>query len=260
MSPEYGATIGFFPVDEQTLDYLRLTGRAEQQVRLIEAYCKEQGLFRTAGLAGAGFHRHAGARSRHGRAEPGRAAPSAGSRAAERRPRAISAATGQGIVEHITTAVDPKPWSAMDRRGRHARPRRRIRRSRPPNSATGRIASKCRRGRRAFELAPRRGGDRRDHELHQHLESVGDAGRGTAGEEGGRARTQHQAVGQDQPRAGIESRHRLSQARRPDAVSRTAAASTWSATAAPPVSATAARCPKRSRRRSSRAIWSHARC
>ncbi|HZO80146.1 MAG TPA: aconitate hydratase AcnA [Candidatus Binataceae bacterium] len=48
MSPEYGATIGFFPVDEQTLEYLRMTGRSEQQVRLIEAYCKEQGLFRTA--------------------------------------------------------------------------------------------------------------------------------------------------------------------------------------------------------------------
>src|SRR5882757_9037280 len=48
MSPEYGATIGFFPVDDQTLEYLRLTGRAEPQVRLIEAYCKTQGLFRTA--------------------------------------------------------------------------------------------------------------------------------------------------------------------------------------------------------------------
>jgi aconitate hydratase len=47
MSPEYGATIGFFPVDSQTLEYLRLTGRTEPQVRLIEAYCKAQGLFRT---------------------------------------------------------------------------------------------------------------------------------------------------------------------------------------------------------------------
>jgi aconitate hydratase len=47
MSPEYGATIGFFPVDDQTLEYLRLTGRTEAQVRLIEAYCKSQGLFRT---------------------------------------------------------------------------------------------------------------------------------------------------------------------------------------------------------------------
>jgi aconitate hydratase len=48
MSPEYGATIGYFPVDDQTLVYLRLTGRSEERVKLIEAYCKAQGLFRTA--------------------------------------------------------------------------------------------------------------------------------------------------------------------------------------------------------------------
>src|ERR671914_76013 len=47
MSPEYGATMGFFPVDEATLRYLRLTGRSEHQVKLVEAYTKEQGLFRT---------------------------------------------------------------------------------------------------------------------------------------------------------------------------------------------------------------------
>lgn len=45
MAPEYGATIGFFPVDEITLDYLRLTGRSEEHVRLVERYCKIQGLF-----------------------------------------------------------------------------------------------------------------------------------------------------------------------------------------------------------------------
>jgi len=49
MAPEYGATIGFFPVDEMTLDYLRLTGRQEEQVQMIERYCQEQGLFRTDG-------------------------------------------------------------------------------------------------------------------------------------------------------------------------------------------------------------------
>ena len=41
MSPEYGATCGFFPVDEETLKYLRLTGRDEERVALVEAYCKE---------------------------------------------------------------------------------------------------------------------------------------------------------------------------------------------------------------------------
>jgi aconitate hydratase len=48
MSPEYGATIGFFPVDARTLEYLRLTGRDEETVALVEAYTKAQGLFRTA--------------------------------------------------------------------------------------------------------------------------------------------------------------------------------------------------------------------
>jgi aconitate hydratase len=48
MAPEYGATIGFFPVDEETLRYLRLTGRPAELVDLVERYCKEQGLFRFA--------------------------------------------------------------------------------------------------------------------------------------------------------------------------------------------------------------------
>jgi aconitate hydratase len=47
MAPEYGATCGIFPVDEETLRYLHLSGRAEEQIRLVEAYYKEQGLFHT---------------------------------------------------------------------------------------------------------------------------------------------------------------------------------------------------------------------
>ncbi|WP_404365473.1 aconitate hydratase AcnA [Marinobacter sp.] len=49
MSPEFGATCTFFPVDEQTLKYLRLTGREEDQVELVEAYAKAQGLWREPG-------------------------------------------------------------------------------------------------------------------------------------------------------------------------------------------------------------------
>jgi aconitate hydratase len=48
MSPEYGATIAICPIDDMTLDYLRLTAREETQVKLVEAYAKEQGLFRSA--------------------------------------------------------------------------------------------------------------------------------------------------------------------------------------------------------------------
>ena len=46
MAPEYGATIGFFPVDEQTIIYLKLTGRPAAHIDMVERYCKEQGLWR----------------------------------------------------------------------------------------------------------------------------------------------------------------------------------------------------------------------
>jgi aconitate hydratase len=47
MAPEYGATIGFFPVDQETLNYMSLTGRSEEQIELVKAYYTAQGLFRT---------------------------------------------------------------------------------------------------------------------------------------------------------------------------------------------------------------------
>ncbi len=47
MAPEYGATMGFFPIDDETIRYLRRTGRSDQEVQLVERYAKEQGLFRT---------------------------------------------------------------------------------------------------------------------------------------------------------------------------------------------------------------------
>jgi aconitate hydratase len=49
MAPEYGATCGFFPVDERTIDYLKLTGRDDAQIELVRAYAQAQGLWRDAG-------------------------------------------------------------------------------------------------------------------------------------------------------------------------------------------------------------------
>jgi aconitate hydratase A / 2-methylisocitrate dehydratase len=46
MAPEYGATCGLFPVDARTLEYIRMTGRSDEQLALIEAYCRHQGMFR----------------------------------------------------------------------------------------------------------------------------------------------------------------------------------------------------------------------
>src|SRR6187455_1856115 len=51
MSPEFGSTCGIFPIDEETLNYLRLTGRSPERIALVEAYAKAQGLFRIKGQA-----------------------------------------------------------------------------------------------------------------------------------------------------------------------------------------------------------------
>jgi aconitate hydratase len=55
MAPEYGATCGIFPVDAETLRYLRLTGRSDEQIALVETYYKEQGMFHTADAAEAEY-------------------------------------------------------------------------------------------------------------------------------------------------------------------------------------------------------------
>jgi aconitate hydratase len=56
MAPEYGATCGFFPVDDESLRYLRMTGRSPELIELVERYCKEQGLFRTDDTPDPEFH------------------------------------------------------------------------------------------------------------------------------------------------------------------------------------------------------------
>ncbi len=55
MAPEYGATVGFFPVDGETLTYMELTGRDQEEIALVEAYTKAQGLFRTSGTPDPAF-------------------------------------------------------------------------------------------------------------------------------------------------------------------------------------------------------------
>ena len=69
MSPEFGATATLFPIDDETLAYLRLTGRPPSAVALVERYAKEQGLWRVPG-AGPDFDELAGARPRDRRARP----------------------------------------------------------------------------------------------------------------------------------------------------------------------------------------------
>ena len=68
MAPEYGATCGIFPIDDVTLEYLRLTGRAETQVALVREYAKAQGTVAHGRRAGSGLHGRAAPRSRLGAA------------------------------------------------------------------------------------------------------------------------------------------------------------------------------------------------
>ena len=103
MAPEQGATCVMFPIDDETLNYLRLTGRPEEQIALVEAYAREQGMFHDPSSEPAVYSDNARARPRRRRAEPRGPAPAAGPRAAARR---------QGVVrararERCSTAADP---------------------------------------------------------------------------------------------------------------------------------------------------------
>ena len=153
MCPEYGATVAIFPVDDATLDYLRLTGRSAEQVALVEAYAKAQGLFRTDATPGRGLHRDARARSRDGRAEPGRSAAPAGPGLAQRR---------QALVRRCARRAE----EGREGRGRGRR-----------HGGGHRDPARTRVGRH-----------RRDHQLHQHLQPERDDRRRPGRQEGGRAR------------------------------------------------------------------------
>ena len=74
MAPEYGATCGFFPIDGETLRYLRMTGRDEARIALVEAYAKANGMWRGRGLC-AGLHVDPG--TGHGHHRPGHLGPQA---------------------------------------------------------------------------------------------------------------------------------------------------------------------------------------
>ncbi len=81
MGPEYGATCGFFPVDQETLKYMNMTGRDEHRLELVEAYCRAQGMWRDSSSADPVFTdvleaRHGRCRAVDGRPEaPGRPHP-----------------------------------------------------------------------------------------------------------------------------------------------------------------------------------------
>ena len=184
MAPEYGATMGFFPVDDETLKYLRLSGARRISVQLVEAYSKEQGLFRTDATPDPVFTDTLELDLVDRGAEPRRTEASAGSRAAHASRRRCFARRSTAERERLAQRAEAgsgrsvgrdggRQGGAMDAEGAaqvhddHARGAVDQRRRRSPPARLGR--------------------HRGDHELHQHVESVGDARGGTARAERGEA-------------------------------------------------------------------------
>ena len=218
MAPEYGATMGFFPVDDETLDYLRRTGRSHDDVDLVERYMKEQGLFRTGASPIPEYTKTLSLDL--ATVEPCLAGPEATARSRGAVPRS----------RHPSA-------DALDRsRGRtRICPQRRRRRS-------ARVP--CRRPRAQRPDRTRRGRDRGDHQLHQYQQSVGHAGGRAVGPEGRRQGPARAATRQDQPGARLARGHRLPGQGRTDARRSNNSVSIPSATAARRASATAGRLPE----------------
>ena len=139
MAPEYGATCGFFPVDGETLDYLKTSGRQPGRVALVEAYAKAQGMFRTRATPDPVFTDTLELDLSDGGAVAGRAQASAGPRPADRGQAWLRRMPRERVQE-----ARRRSGQALQGRGHELRPR------------------------------PRRRRHRRDHLLHQHLQPLRD--------------------------------------------------------------------------------------
>ena len=122
MAPEYGATAALFPVDAETLRYLRMTGRSDELVDLVERYCKEQTLFRTDETPDPVFNDLLELDLGDGRAERRRSAPAAGpGRARRRLPRLPRRLRDQVRGPSAAGRRSGRPGAVRRRRRRHGR-------------------------------------------------------------------------------------------------------------------------------------------
>ena len=186
MSPEYGATCGFFPIDDDTIDYLRDTGRSADRVALVEAYAKAQGMYRTKTTPDPVFTDVLKLDlARSSRRSPGPKRP---------QDRVALKEVKQGFATSLDKEFNKGGEIGQARAGRGPQARSR----------------------------PRRRGDRRDHVLHQHVEPERDDRRRPARPQGGREGPDRQAVGEDLARARLAGRRRISRQVRPAEGSRQA--------------------------------------
>ena len=105
MAPEYGATVGFFPVDGETLTYMELTGRDQEEIALVEAYTKAQGLFRTSDTPDPIFTDILELDLGHRRTEHGRAAPAPGPGLSGPRQALLPQGTGNHALQMKTRGL-----------------------------------------------------------------------------------------------------------------------------------------------------------
>ena len=227
MSPEYGATCGFFPVDELTLEYLRLTGRPDERVALVEAYCKENLLWHDPADAAA-YSQVVELDLGDGRAVARRPAPPAGPRAAQRARRTsfleALGTFGVDYDERRTTRRSPRRSRRATRRPSRRRP------AAEPRARAGR-RSRPRRRPRAASVSL----DGEDFELEHGAVVIAAitsctntsnpqvmVGAGLLAKKAVELGLRRKPVGEVVARARLARRHRLLRARRPAALPRRA--------------------------------------
>ena len=225
MSPEYGSTCAIFPIDDETLRYLRFTGRKDDQIALVEAYAKENELWHDPSSEPAFSETLELDLST---VEPSLAGPK---RPQDRVPLKSAKPMFREALDNYVESVQDGGRRGERRVVPRVRPgRARASTTRHPcrparHGADGRTSNPIEvelRRRRQGRPRPRRGRDRRDHLVHEHVQPVGDDRRRAAGEEGGREGAGPQALGQDLARARLEGRHRLLRPRRAHPVPREA--------------------------------------
>ena len=227
MSPEYGATCGFFPVDEETLAYLRMTGRSEDHVSRVESYCRAQHLFHDENVEPSYSEV---VDLDLGSVEPSLAGP--------RRPQdrvplreardsflgalqtfGVEYGNHDNAVAETFPASDPTTEQVPGGDGAHAP---------EPEPALVAVAEvepasvEVELDGTQLRAGARKRRHRGDHELHEHLEPDRHGRGGPAREERRRARPQAPALGEVEPGARLEGRDRVLRPRRPQPVPRRA--------------------------------------
>ena len=212
MSPEFGSTCAIFPIDEVTLDYLRLTGRSAEQVALVEAYAKEQGLWHDPSVEPRFSERleldlSTVVPSIAGPKRPQDRIALTDAKESFRKvlPTYVKHDEGDPGTAASFPASDPTPQGSPD--GTNGG-------TQPPNDGNGRLATVEEgvghhgRGSHVRDR-PRHRVDRLDHLVHQHVQPVGDDGRRDAGQERRRPRPVGGPMGQDVDGSGLQGRHEL---------------------------------------------------